>query len=223
LAHRQHHALSDKAGDPYGPHLGRFGSYLAIEWMQNYDTEITAEKYFALTRTLRHLGLTLNDYEGFRREGSFERLSAFALRMGVAQVFWSLVVFSLGGVPYLVSWYASIFVVMFLMRDFNYSGHGRRPQKPGWEFQSDSLALNQRFYGYLGSEWHNNHHQYPRSASCSFARGQPDLAFQLIRGLYAIGIVTGYHDSRIEGRRSLLRTKPAATVHPPKFGRPIHD
>ena len=210
LAHRQHHALSDQPGDPYGPHLGRLGSYLAIEWMQNYDTSMSEAKYASLARTLRHLDLELNDHDGFRRQGSFERLSAFALRTLFAQLLWAVPIYALGGASYLLAWFAALFVVMLLMRDFNYAGHGGGAVRPGVEFDGVARARNQRFYGYFGAEWHNHHHRFPRSARCGFSKGQPDLAFSMIRGLHRLGIVRRYRDDGEEARRELAAAHESA-------------
>lgn len=202
FAHRQHHALSDQAGDPYGPHLGRLGSYLAIEWMQSYDVGMSREKHALLAGSLDHLALTLNDYEGFRREGSFEKLSAFAARTLFAQALWALPIYWLGGVPYLVAWAASLFAVMAAMRDFNYAGHvkpvrsGRAPGGPR------TGALNQKLYGWFGAEWHENHHRFPRSASNGFEPGQVDLAFRIIQGLQRLGVVESVRDARPDARRA---------------------
>jgi fatty-acid desaturase len=201
LAHRQHHALSDRAGDPYGPHLGRLGSYLAIEWMQSYDTSMTEEKYASTRRSLRHLALSFNDYEGFRRQGSFEKLSAFWIRTAAAQILWAAPIFLLGGVPYLVAWFSTIFVVMAAMRNFNYDGHANAGRRRESIVPGESHARNQIFYGYFGAEWHLNHHRFPRSASNGFAFGQVDAAFWIIRGLHWMGIVANYRDERAEARR----------------------
>ncbi len=94
-------------------------------------------------------------------------------------------------------------LVMFAMRSFNYWGHGRRAKIAGFEFPGTrNLALNQRLFGYLASEWHNNHHRFPRSACYSFFPGQPDLAFAIIRGLARCGIVSHYRDDRESARVS---------------------
>ena len=143
---------------------------------------------------------TLNDYDGFCREGSFEKLSVFGFRSLAGQLIWALPVFYFGGTPYLFSWYSSIFLVMCSMRYFNYAGHHSIRNGQPSNIKIDSQAVNQKFYGYFGSEWHSNHHRYPRSANCSFEVGQTDLAFQIIRGLRAIGIVSTYRNDTPEAR-----------------------
>ena len=66
---------------------------------------------------------------------------------------------------------AAPFVNLAMVRDFNWRGHGgtyRNKKIPGWEFDSRSRALNQHAYGFLASEWHDNHHKYPYSANSGF-------------------------------------------------------
>jgi stearoyl-CoA desaturase (delta-9 desaturase) len=219
FAHRQHHALSDKAGDPYGPHLGRVASYLAIESIQKYDPHITRRDFETLQRSIKHIRLRFNDYDSYRHQGSFESAAAFVTRSAFAQALWAVPIFYIGGAPYLTAWYAAVFFVMFAMRDFNWWGHGTRPKKASWEFETSSLALNQRVYGYLASEWHNNHHEYPRSANYGFLPDHVDLAFQIIRALHFIGIVGAYRDDSSEARERLNRVA-AEPAQPERETRP---
>jgi len=197
FAHHRHHERADAAGDPYGPHLGWWGSYLAIESIQKFDSELSRDDYAVCVRRIRHIGLAVNDHETYRRHAAIERAGPLVLRTLFAQVLWAAPIWAWGGTAYLCTWYAAIFLVMFAMRSFNYWGHGHRDKIAGFEFPDRrSLALNQRVYGWLASEWHNNHHRYPRSACYSFFPGQPDLAFLMIRGLHRAGIVAGYRDDR---------------------------
>jgi stearoyl-CoA desaturase (delta-9 desaturase) len=79
------------------------------------------------------------------------------------------------------------------------AGHGgnrRRVKKTRWEFDDKSYALNQYFYGYLASEWHDNHHKYPFSANNGFLPRQFDLAFQIIKLMHKVGIVESYVDAK---------------------------
>ena len=115
--------------------------------------------------------------------------------------------YSIGGVVYLTAWYGSIFVILFLIRDFNWRGHGGnnpRAKKPGWEFDDRNYALNQHFYGYLASEWHDNHHRFPRSANNAFMAPQVDIAFQIIKLLSRIGLVDSYVDARAAFEKQCL-------------------
>jgi sn-1 stearoyl-lipid 9-desaturase len=107
--------------------------------------------------------------------------------------------FTLGGIKLVGGWYTSIFVMSFIVRDFNWRGHGgnfRYQKKPGWEFNTKSRALNQYFYGLTVGEWHDNHHKYSMSANNGFLPGQIDIAFQIIKLMRRLGIVKSYMDAR---------------------------
>ena len=200
VPHRIHHGRPDQAGDPYGPHLGWLGSYLAIESTQKLNTDISEREYESLRQSVEHIGFKTHAYLDFKKTASVEDIRYYLLRVLFAQFFWSSIIFILGEQQLLVAWYASVFVITFMIRDFNWRGHGgsfRSKKKPGWDFDSRSRALNQRFYGLLAAEWHDNdnHHRYPMSANSGFLPGQIDLAFQIIKFLALVGIVDSYFDA----------------------------
>ena len=198
IAHRIHHRRADRVGDPYAPHLGWLGCYLAIESSQRYNRGITRGQFEGVVRGLRHTGLHFSTYESFRRTGSFEHPGSYLAHAAGAQLFWATLVYWFGGADYLVAWFASIFINVALLRNFNYGAHlgeTRRRRRAGWELGAGQ-ARNLRFYGFLAGEWHNNHHEFPASARQDFLPGQPDLGFMVIRLLAALGIVVSYRDHR---------------------------
>ncbi len=213
IPHRVHHQRSDRVGDPYGPHLGRLGSYLAIESVTKLNTSMTPVQYEHVVRTVSHIGFPVSTYAQFQRTGTVEHAGHLAVRMAVAQALWGGLAWAVGGLECVLAWYGAVFFVTFLVRDFNYMGHGgRRPRAKveGWEFDDRTLALNQVFYGLLASEWHNNHHKFPRSANLRLVPAQVDSAFLFIRLLHALGVVSSYVDAvprfrqqRAEGAQSL--------------------
>jgi sn-1 stearoyl-lipid 9-desaturase len=208
IAHRIHHQCTDKVGDPYGPHLGWLGSYLAIESIQKVNPALTESEFDMLKKGLSHVGLHTNTYEGFQQTTSVEKLPAFLVRSLFEQLFWGAVIFAAGGPAYLMTWYGAIFVTFFLILSFNWHGHGGRVprnKEAGWEFDNRSLALNQRFYGYLASEWHDNHHRYPMSANNGFLPGQWDFAFKIIQLLHKMGVVSRYSDATERFRRECTK------------------
>jgi stearoyl-CoA desaturase (delta-9 desaturase) len=194
-----HHQRPERPGDPYGPHLGWLGSYLAIESSQKLDTNISELEYNALVSSIKHIGISINSYDDFKRTGSIEKVASYLWRTFVIQVLWVGGVFSLGGISYVAAWFSSIFMTTFLMRDFNWWGHGgnfRKMKRQGWEFEKNSSARNQWFYGYLAGEWHDNHHNYPMSANSAFLSGQIDVAFKFIKLMQRVGWVDSYFDAR---------------------------
>ncbi len=198
VPHQVHHRRSEKPGDPYGPHLGWLGSYLSIESNQKYNTQISREKYEALQRSLQHVGFPMNSFNDFKKYGSVEKVPHYLLRTAVSQGLYCFLSYLVGGLPAVIYFYAAVFLSVFLIRDFNWRGHGgfnRRNKIDGWEFDPQSSALNQKFYGYFASEWHDCHHLFPMSAKSGFLSSQPDLAFSVILFLKRIGFVTNYIDS----------------------------
>ena len=215
IPHRVHHQRTDRVGDPYGPHLGRIGSYLAIESVTKLNTDMSPEQYEHLTKTVSHIGFPLSTYEQFRRTGTVEHAGHLAVRTVFAQALWSGLAYAVGGVPCVLAWYAAVFFVTFLVRDFNYLGHGGRRQRakrPGWEFDDRTLALNQVFYGVFASEWHNNHHKFPRSANLQLVPVQVDSCFLFIRLLHAVGIVSSYVDAVPRFRQQLAAGRAERTT-----------
>ena len=209
IPHRIHHEQAERAADPYGPHLGWLGSFLSTELTQRLNTDITAREYELLTSGVSHIGLRKNTFEQFKKIGSIENINHYLSRAVLAQLFWIYLVATAGGLPYVLAWYSSIFVITSLIRDFNWRGHGgnsRHIKKPGWEFDHRSYALNQRFYGYIASEWHDNHHKYPTSANNGFLPGQIDIAFHVIKVLCKVGIVQSYIDSLSRFKDEQLHT-----------------
>ena len=160
---------------------------------------MSPKAYESVARSVRHIGIPINLYSTFKKTGSIETTNHYLTRTVVAHLLWSTVFFMVGGVSLLSSWYTSIFIMAFIIRDFNWRGHGgnfRFEKKPGWEFDTKTRALNQGLYGLMVGEWHDNHHRYPVSANNGFLPGQVDLAFQIIRFLSLIGIVESYFDAK---------------------------
>jgi len=196
IAHRQHHAFQEAVGDPYGPHIGWLGSYVAIDSIQKLNVNISAERYQQLQKSVAHIGFKMNTYAQFLKTGTVEYLPHYFLRTLVAQLFWGGLAYAFGGLPYLVTWYASTYTLWFLLRDFGWRGHRGKEKVPGWEFDERSSATNQRFYGYLASEWHDNHHLYPSSANLAFLPSQFDTTFQLVRFMNWLGLLESYNDAK---------------------------
>lgn len=198
IPHRVHHERSDRAGDPYGPHLGWLGSYLATESQQKVNTAIDSRRFEVLARSLKHIGFPINSYDDFQRTGSVEQVWHYIARTIFAQCLWMAVCYRLGGWHYVRVWYAALFVVTFFMREFPWRGHGgnfRTAKIAGWEFDDRSRSLNTSVFGYLAGEWHDNHHLLPASANTAFLPGQMDVPFQIVRLGRRLGIVRSFFDA----------------------------
>lgn len=185
IPHRLHHANSDEPGDPYGPHLGWLGSYLATETQQKTNRNLTVAEYERLVKSLGHVGLLTNNYEQYRRTGSVEKTWCYVARSIVAHLLWCGLAWAVAGWWGVWAWISSTFLFTFVVRDFNYRGHSaltgnRKHGKP----------VNQVIYALIAGEWHENHHQYPRLARSGLVWWQIDVPYWLIRAMKLCGIVT---------------------------------
>ena len=207
IPHRIHHSKSDKPGDPYGPHLGWLGSYLAIESQQKTNRDITRSDYERLARSLEHIGFAQNSYEKFRRTGSVENVWHYGAHVMVATLFWCSLGYVVASWPGAMAWLAGAFLSSFFMRDFNYRGHG------GFFFKaSEGHPANQLFYGLLGGEWHDNHHDHPRSARAGLAWWQLDAPYWIIKAMGACGLVERINLPETNVPRADLATRPIAAI-----------
>lgn len=195
LVHHVHHLHADSDRDPNGPRLGWLGNYIASYF--EVDTDVTEAEYERIKGRLDHLHMPFSSYASFRRWACVEWIPHYLARWLFATVFWAALWYAIGGMPWLMAWFAVQFCWHAVVRDFNFRGHGtpdRPKQVDGWDLDRSSLALNQRFYGYLAGEWHNNHHARPGSANCAFLPGQIDIPFLVIGAMKAVGLVTHYNN-----------------------------
>ncbi len=215
LRHHVHHNVADEDDDPNGPHLGWLGNYLASSF--EIDTDISEKEYERLKQRLAHLHVPFSSYESFQRWACIESVPHYLARWSFANLLWASGWFLVGGVPWLLMWCAVLFSFHAVLRDFNFRGHGGGKPKhvEHWDFDDSSLALNQRFYGLVAGEWHNNHHAYRASANCGFLPGQLDAPFLLIKLLHACGVVARYNDHQPQFEKRFLSGKAGAVAASP--------
>lgn len=197
LVHHIHHTRADTHDDPNGPQLGWLGNYIASYF--EIDTDVTPDQFDRIKARLAHIGMPFSTYESFRRWGCVESIAHYLARWAFATSLWLAFWYVVGGTPLLMTWLAVQFCWHAAVRDFNFRGHGtsEKPgQVDGWDFDRKTLAVNQRFYGFLAGEWHNNHHAFRASANTAFMPGQLDVPFQIIRAMKAVGLVTRYHNHK---------------------------
>ena len=188
IPHRVHHSKSDKMGDPYGPHLGWLGSYLATESQQKINRNLSRTDYDRLSKSLEHIGFVKSTYEQFLRLGSVENVWHYLARVMVANLFWTSLAYAIAGSQGVLGWLSGVFFYSFLVRDFNYRGHGGflGNHNPG-------IPLNQVFYGIIAGEWHENHHAHPRLAKSGLAWWQLDVPYWIIKFLALCGAIVHYN------------------------------
>src|SRR5262249_46824431 len=131
-------------------------------------------------RMIDHTGVPLHDLEGFRRWGTVQTIgSLLAESAGVFAVHYGLL-YALGGASWCLAAGSALLIAHYFNLEFNYTAHGsgRAQHRDGWDFHRADLSLNQRAPGFLGGEWHNNHHMFPCSMRSGFLPGQLDVPFQ---------------------------------------------
>ena len=198
IPHRIHHSKSDEPGDPYGPHLGWLGSYLATETQQKMNREMSRAEYDRVARSLEHIGFVKNSYEQFQKTGSVENIWHYGARVLCANLVWSALAFAIAGWPGVLAWISGVFLFTFVVRDFNFRGHASL-------FGTDKhgTPVNQVIYGIIAGEWHENHHQYPRLSRSGLEWWQIDLPYLIIRGMKLCGVVTQYNSRETEAAQKV--------------------
>lgn len=201
IPHHVHHSKSDQPGDPYGPHLGWIGSYLATESQQKMNLNISRSDYDRVAKSLEHIGFVKNSYEQYLRIGSVENMWHFGARMIFVHLFWGAIAYAVADWKGVLAWISAVFFYALIVRDFNYRGHGGY-----FGTQKKGIPLNQIFYGFIAGEWHDNHHAHPRSARSGLVWWQLDLPYWIIKLMKVCGAVHKYNapDERaVRGRVTL--------------------
>lgn len=188
IPHRIHHSKSDEPGDPYGPHLGWLGSYLATETVQKMNLNLTPAEYERLTKSLGHIGFPNHSLAQYQRTGSVEKLWHFFARVLFALLFWNTIAWTLAGWWGVCAWMSGVFLFTFVVRDFNYRGHSALTGN-----KKQGEPVNQFIYGLFAGEWHENHHDYPRLARSGLVWWQVDIPYWIILAMKSCGIVTQYN------------------------------
>ncbi len=210
IPHFVHHKLSDLPHDPYGPHLGATGTILATESAHHFNREMSDGAFKHCQMLVEHIPTNWQSKEKFESNGSLEAPSLYVLRLFVVNLLWVILFAAILKQPALLgAWYAATILFLILLRDFNYRGHDEAVDKQDEDkVDKHSLAVNQWFYGYLASEWHDNHHRYSASAKCGFKRFEIDVSFFITRALKKIGIIKAFVDSSASYAKNLPSAPP---------------
>ncbi|WP_228724205.1 fatty acid desaturase [Spirosoma sp. KUDC1026] len=198
VSHHVHHAKSDEPGDPYNARGGFMYCMLSDVNHQSIAKDLTEDEYRKTAGFLSHTGVQINNYASYLKWGSvaspYYTVGLWLLNWS----FWFTVFFLIGGPGLACALFTGALFWFVLVRAFNYTGHGKGEEKhvEGVDFDRRNLSLNQTRPGIFSGEWHNNHHLYPSSARAGFLRFQIDFAWMYIFGLYKLGMVSSYRDSK---------------------------
>lgn len=208
ISHHVHHYRSDRPGDPYYAAGGWLYCFLADVNHQALAGNLPREDYARAARLLAHMGVSPNRYEDYLKWGSIGRPLRTIVHFVLNWSFWFGFFWLLGGMALATAVFAGAAVWAVGIRTFNYEGHGRGrdKRKKGKDFDEKSLAINQRWPGWVTGEWHNNHHLYPTSARAGFLPHQWDTAWWWIRFSHRLGGVSFYRDFKPVFEKQYLRS-----------------
>jgi stearoyl-CoA desaturase (delta-9 desaturase) len=198
VSHHVHHLKSDKPGDPYNSNAGIMYCMLSDVNHQAIAKDLSEADYQKTRNFLSHSGVWTNSYAKYQKWGSVAS-PAYTVGLWILNwTFWFAAFYWIGGPGLACGLFTGALFWFVLVRAFNYTGHGGGKVKhvDGVDFDRSNLSINQNRPGYFSGEWHNNHHLYPESARAGFLSYQVDLAWYYIYGLYKLGAVTRYNDSK---------------------------
>lgn len=200
VSHHVHHSKSDQPGDPYNARGGLLYCMLADVNHQSISKNLSETDYAKASRFLQHTGNPVNSFKQYSKWGSISNPWHTIAIWLINWTCWYAIFFLIGGHGLALGLFGAAGLWVMLVRAFNYTGHGGGKEKfvDGVDFDRSNLAVNQTRPGLFTGEWHNNHHLYPGSARAGFLPNQFDLAWIFIYGMYKLGAVTSYHDSKKE-------------------------
>lgn len=158
---------------------------------------------------MKHTGVKVNSYAQYQNWGSVATPGYTVLLWLLNWLFWFITFYLIGGLGLVCALFSAAMFWFVLVRAFNFTGHGKGEKKhvEGVDFDRSNLSVNQLRPGLLAGEWHNNHHLYPASARAGFLPYQLDLAWIYIYGLYKIGGVSSYRDSKTEFLKKYIQSR----------------
>jgi stearoyl-CoA desaturase (Delta-9 desaturase) len=185
--HRQHHAYSDKPGDPHSPHVGHGEGWRgALAGLAHAHLGWLFERVQRGSRDRYAPDLLADPMIRFiDRTFIFWSLLGLAIPFGLGWLLGGTLGAALTG----LIWGGA--VRMFVLHHVTYSINslchffGRR------RFETSDHSRNLMWLAplSLGESWHNNHHAFPTSAFHGMRRHEIDLSGLLIAGLERLGLV----------------------------------
>ncbi len=166
--HRKHHRHSDTDKDVHSPHHHGFW-WAHIGWItspSNFPTDYSQVSDFTKYPELRFID-------------RFDTIIPFLL---------GLILFSIGGFPYLIwGFFVSSVVLFHITCSINSFSHLWGTQR----YNTSDQSRNNLFLALLtfGEGWHNNHHKYPGASRQGFFWWEIDLTYYVLKLLSFLGII----------------------------------
>ena len=198
VSHHVHHFKPDQPGDPYNTTVSWLYCFLADANHQMIRRDLNEKDYKTATGFLKHTGVPINSYEGYKRWGSISQPFYVWLNWFLNWSFWGVTFYLTGGWPLVCTLFGAAHVWAIGIRTFNYEGHGKGKdqRKRGVDFNWEDYSINQLWPGFVAGEWHNNHHLYPHSAQAGFKSHQVDLPWYYIKFLHWLGGIKSFHNNK---------------------------
>ncbi len=183
--HRMHHASSDTEKDPHNADKGFWWSHMG--WMLNTHPEHDDPN-------------KIRDFtKDFCDDKFYQFLDNHFIKIQVAL---GLVLFAIGGIPWVV-W--GIFLRLVLVYHQTWFVNSASHMFGYHNFKlKDDLSTNCWWVGLLawGEGWHNNHHAFPKSARHGLRPWEIDLTWMVICLLSKLGLATNIQYARLKPRTS---------------------
>ncbi|MCO4793942.1 MAG: fatty acid desaturase [Bacteriovoracaceae bacterium] len=209
MAHQVHHKYSDTDSDPHNAQHGQLHCFLSDVTQMRLNPDLDEKGYERAKALMAHTGIEAHSFEKYQEWGTVTKPINTVVHFVLNWTFWSLLIFSIGGMALLTAVATAGFFWGLAVRNFNYKSHGSGEDlRKDWrDTDKDTLSLNLIMPGTLCGEWHANHHIYPTSARCDFLPWQIDLAFASVWSLKKLGVVESYIDKKEEYKKVYLSKK----------------
>ncbi|HEY5039784.1 MAG TPA: fatty acid desaturase [bacterium] len=198
ISHHVHHYISEKPGDPYNVYGGFLYCFLADANHQIVARNLSRENYAKVSTLIGHTGVHINSYEQYLKWGSLCHPVYTIIHYLLNWAFWYGAFYLIGGHALATAIFGLSVIWAVGIRTFNYDGHGRGRdrRRDGIDFNRADLSVNQVWPGYVGGEWHNNHHLFPNGARSGFLPYQFDSPWLFIRFYHFIGGISYFRDHK---------------------------
>ena len=177
--HRKHHRFSDQEGDPHSPYIEGLWKVLFLNVVM-YKREVkNQETIETFTPHWKHDLIDRIPFVGDMGPTIGMLLLALSFPYFFGLSWWA------GGLLGIATWFLNAGIYIFLNAMINSVCH-----KVGYRNFECQKATNLQWVALLtaGEGLHNNHHEFPRSATMKAARGEIDPAWPVIRFLEKLGL-----------------------------------
>src|SRR3978361_524144 len=145
ISHHVHHSKSDEPGDPYNAYGGFLYCFLADVNHQPIAKYLSEADYNRVKLLMLHNGVKANNYEQYKKWGSYVNPGRAVLSWILNWSFWCIVFYLLGGPALACTLFGAAGFWAVGVRTFNYEGHGKGEdkRKDGVDYNRNDMSINQ--------------------------------------------------------------------------------